>query len=377
MRRLALVAALALVPSLAAHADGCPPSTCGIVGSSLPGSRLLFLRPNGQAGPLVAYDLATRTKRFTLPPGMLAANGRAFVALRRSALVRYDASTGRRQHRWGLPHHGLAPAAVSSSGRWVVLARFGHSTTVAVVDSLRGGIVGSVELRGYEQPESMSTDGHVVYLAHYGSTGGYTLEHYDFRTRRLARTKLADPDEKMTGAAWNAVGTRDGHWLLTLYVTPKSTAFVHALDLRRGVAHCIDLPIAGSDFGSLGDYALALSPGGRRLYLANGAIGNLYVVDLSRLHVVRTVEFPAHPEDLSGGAGPNAAVSPRGRMLYFSGGGRFVWSYDTAYGRIRGPRAAAKVNYGVPTSVAALGVTPDGRAVVAVRTDHRLVTLRA
>jgi outer membrane protein assembly factor BamB len=377
LTRLVLVALLALVPSLSARADGCPPATCGIVGSSTPGSGLLFVRPSGPSGPLTAYDLVTRRRRFALPAGRLAASGRVFVAFAHGVLVRYDASTGRRQHRWTLPRRGVRLAAVSSSGRWALVARTRGRTALAVVDTLRGNVVRSATLAGYEEPEAVTSDGRVVYLVRYGRTGAYTLEQFDFRTRHVSPTALADPDEKMTGTAWNAIATRDGRWLLTLYLEPGNTAFVHALDLRRGLAHCIDLPIAGSDLASLGDYALALAPDEGTLYLANPAMGNLYAVDLRRLRVVRTVEFPSRPEEVSGAAAATAAVSPGGRMLYFSGGGRLVWSLDLAYGKVSGPRAAAKVNYGVQTSVAALGFAPSGGRLVVVRTDGRVVTLPA
>ena len=66
MRRLAclLLALPVLLPAFA-HADGCPPTSCGTSSAAVPGSRVLALRPNGSNGPLVAYDLATGAKRFT------------------------------------------------------------------------------------------------------------------------------------------------------------------------------------------------------------------------------------------------------------------------------------------------------------------------
>ena len=375
MKRLAFLAALVLLPSPSAHADGCPAATCGVTGSAAPGSRLLVMRPEGPTGPLVAYDVVTATRKFALRAGILAPDGRNFFTVRKRTLERFDARTGRLVAAWGLPGNRFV-AAVAPAARAVAVTQSQRDgTPFWLVDGRTGRELGTVEFRGMYQAEALSPDGRKLFLVRW-HRDGYDLVHYDFDARRLVPTKLADPDEKMTGNAWSAVATRDGRWLLTLYLKPNNTAFVHALDLRSAVAHCIDLPISGSDPASLGDYALALSPDERTLYLANAAMGNLYVVDLVRLRLARTVGFDSHPNEVSGAAGPNAALSPRGRMLYFSGGWRLVWSYDTAYRKVRGPRAVAAVNYGVPTSVAGLGVTPDGRRLVAVRTDDRVVTLK-
>ena len=54
-----------------ARADGCPPQTCGTTGSQPPGSSLLFVRPSGQQGPLVAYDATSAAERFRLTGGLL------------------------------------------------------------------------------------------------------------------------------------------------------------------------------------------------------------------------------------------------------------------------------------------------------------------
>jgi hypothetical protein len=379
VKRLACLLALAFLPTGVAHADGCPPSTCGTSSSAVPGSRILALRPNGSSGPLVGYDLVTKTKRFTLGSGRLSADGtRFFRAIHASSdtrFPRYDGQTGELRSvssirgKWSL-------GGISPTGRWLVAIRYSRkSTHIALVDPLRGQVRGTVTLRGNNEVETVSPDGRRLFLVHY-RRAGYDLRQYDFDTRRLQATRLADPDEKMSGTAWGAIATRDGRWLLTLYLKPDGTAFVHALDLRRGIAHCIDLPDAENDFSRLGSFAMTLSPDERTLYMANPLLGVVDAIDLAKLRLGRTAHFPPQVSGVEIGIGPNAAVSPNGRMLYFSGG-RFLWAYDTAYGKVRGPYAVAPVNQGLQIAVAGLGFAPDGRRVVTVRSDRRLVGFNA
>src|SRR4030095_10876749 len=53
MKRLLPLIVLALVPvPSAALADGCPPASCGIASTGLPGSRIVLVGTGGQQGPL-------------------------------------------------------------------------------------------------------------------------------------------------------------------------------------------------------------------------------------------------------------------------------------------------------------------------------------
>ena len=379
MKRLFLLLAFLVVPAPAAVADGCPPVTCGMSSSAVPGSRMLALRPNGSAGPLVAYDLVTGTKRFVLGSGLLSADGtRFFTAVQQrpdTTFARYDARTGAKRSVWSIRGR-WSLGAVSASGRWLVAVWYARkSTRLAIVDGLRGDLRASVTLHGNNQVESVSPNGSRLFLVHY-LRNGYDLQQYDFASRRLLPTKLADPDEKMSGVAWGAVATRNARWLLTLYLKPDGTAFVHALDLRSGIAHCIDLPEAENDFAMHGSYTMSLSPDERTLYMANALIGVVHSVDLRRLRVARSVEFRPQVSGLEFGVGPNSAVSPNGRMVYFSSG-RSVWAYDAAYRKVRGPYVVAPLNQGAQVATAGLGFTPDGRRVVAIRNDQEVVTLDA
>ena len=126
MRRLLPLLVLLAIPFASiAHADGCPPSTCGTTSVAPAGSNLAFVFPSGRQGPLWVYDLRTGRKRFALPSGMLSADGRVFVSAvqrhRKTRFVRYETRTGRGQALRTVP--GVwSVVGVSADGRRI--ARF-------------------------------------------------------------------------------------------------------------------------------------------------------------------------------------------------------------------------------------------------------------
>jgi hypothetical protein len=369
----------------AALGDGCPPQTCGTTGTQPPGSSLVFLRPSGQQGTLVGYDVRSGAERFRLGSGLLSADGTRFVTGRRtvakgvprSLVTLRDVSGGSRVvGRWALDRFAW-PVALSADGYRIVLqerSRPYHSR-FAILDAARGRVVRRVDLPGAYQAEALSPDARRLYLLHW-TERSYDLRTLDLVTRKVTPTRLADPDEKMTGTATVALATPDGRWLLTLYAGGEEP-FVHALDLKTGIAHCIDLLWEGVGFETLGTAAPAISADRRTLYLANPLLGRIAVIDLQRLRVVRSVRFTPLPRLTSlYGSWPAAAISPRGRVLAF-GAARFLWLYDTAYGIVRGPFAGSErvpARTGVPANVAAVGFAPGGRRVLALTSDraHRI-----
>jgi hypothetical protein len=358
MRRLLPLLLLMLVPAPStALADGCPPTECGTTSSAIPGSSTLFVWPYGAPGPLRAFDLERGSRRFSLPSGALSADGRAFVAAAvaakgaRTTVVRYDARTGRIVRGWSRRGNWQV-GGVAADGSTFVLVR--HTRTAT---TFRVGREQHV-LRGWVDVEAFSPDGRRLYLVHWGRNR-YVLQQLDVASGRLAPTRLADPDEKMSGLPATAVATRDGHWLLTLYWSGEDAEnFVHALDLRNGVAHCIDLPLSG-EFFELGTSSLTLSPDEKTLYLASPYLGRLTTIDLEELEVTRVARFPGLPAgSMNLSVGPSAAVTANGRMLAFSGG-RSVWLYDTAY---RIVKRSARLG----SAVTGLGFSPDGRRLMAL-----------
>ncbi|HEY7149642.1 MAG TPA: hypothetical protein VH420_09380, partial [Gaiellaceae bacterium] len=248
MRRLLPLLALALIPFPAtAHADGCPPSICGTTSFAPPGSSL-FVFPNGRQGPLHVYDLRGGSRRFVLPHGILSADGRAFVSAvpvrGGTRLFRFDPRTGGVRALRTVP--GVwSIAVVSADGRRIARftsGKYAKGTTFTVDDPGRSQ---AIHLAGSYELESFSPDGRRLFLIHWHRTGSYDLQQYDRTSARLSPTRLDEPDEKMEGQAQGAVQKRDGSWLYTLYAKADGATFVHALNLRTGLAHCIDLPLRG------------------------------------------------------------------------------------------------------------------------------------
>jgi hypothetical protein len=291
---------------------------------------------------------------------MLSADGKVFVSAvqagRATRFVRYDTGTG--HGRLLRTARGLwNVAGISADGRRIARFKFRDRARATIFTLDDPGRSGSVRLPGTFQLDSLSQDGRRLFLVHWNHTGGYDLQQYDRATRRRTPTRLAEPDEKMTGQATSAVATPDGHWQLTLYVKSNRHTFVHALDLRTGVAHCIDLPLL-ADLTTAG--ALALSPDQTTLYVAGGYMGSVATIDLSTLSLTRVVHLRAPTGyDVDIAIGPTAALTPNGRMLAFSAG-KFVWLYDSAFGVVR---ARARFKH----SVLGLGFRRDGRRLLVVQ----------
>ena len=379
MKRLVVLLSLVFLLPAVAHADGCPASTCGTADSSeaLPGSNLFAVRPNGPRGSLIAYDTATGARRFALPQGRLSADGRTFFswafAKSGTTIARYDTAHGRFVSATRVPGRAIV-ASVSARGDWVALNVLGGRkvTQFAILNTRRGLVTKRITLHGGYEAEALSPDGHLLFLIHW-KRNGYDLRTYDFARGKLRPTTLAEPDEKMSGSAATAIASRDGHWLLTLYVKGDGGSFVHALDLRTGIAHCVDLPWRARQFAGPATAALTVSPDGRRLYLANPQLGRVAVVDLRALRMVRNVHFAPVVGEAGAPLWPTAAVAPAGRMLGFAAG-HSVWLYDTAYGVVRGPSAAGPDGGALVTG---LGFTSDGRRLTALRLDERRVAFDA
>lgn len=340
MRRLAALA-LMLFPVAAPMADaacdcgGCPPTSCGT--TSTTGAGILAVRSFGQRGPLTAYAVANGRRRFSLPPGILSANGRRYVALRatgrRSAVVRtFDARTGRVLRTWRVGRGRWFLGGVSANGRVIALInQTPHATRVALVDP-RGGELGRLALPRWYDVDAVSNDGRRVFLIQYLRSGSYLIRRYDAARRSLAAQPLTEKGAPMSGTAWDAVASPDGHRLLTLYLRASNRPEVHALDLVRGTAVCIDLP--RGDAWSVQQYTLALSPNGRTLYAANPALGIVATIDLVRQRVARVVRFLIDPDTAT--LAPSAVTSHDGRTVYFTAG-RLLFAYDAAYRVVRGP----------------------------------------
>ena len=374
-RLLPLIALVLALPASDALADGCP-TPCSRTTINPPGTTLLAVRPSGDAGEYVAYDLRTRRARFSLPPGMVSADGRVFVSARSTArevtITRFDARTGKRLRAWTLPGKAWMLGGVSATGKRLVLTRYGRTgrpTTLALVDGSTGRVVHRRVLPGHFEVDTVSRDGLRLFLIQRFRDGErYLVRLYDVRRERLRTQALKASGETapMAGYAWSGVASPDGRWLLTLYLDGRrNVAFVHALDLVRGHPTCIFLPSRWG-YAALRKYVVALSPSGKTLYAMNATLGVVAEIDLAAHRVVRTTRFRGSPKDgVKAIWGGNAGISPDGRTLAFTSG-RVVWTFDTRTRKVGGP-------YPARTNVAGLGFW-QGR-LYAIGEDERVVDM--
>lgn len=383
MKRLLMIPLLALVvllPAPSAGGNGCPLPCSGQVASP-EDERLLYVQPDGERGPVSAYDTRNGKLRFRLPAGLSSADGRWHYSAHRwgdgTTLNVFGVSTGAVSQTFALPGRWRL-AGVSPQGRWLVLSnrRFKPlRTETAILDASRGLIVHRFGLRGDFEVETVSPDGRRLFLIEHLRRDGaprYLVRLYDIGSRRLHSEPLrGGQDRVMAGYAWSGVASPDGRWLLTLYLnTLRSNAFIHALDLKKGIPRCIDLPSGRGAFGLLKRYSLTLSPNGRKLFAANPALGAVAEIDLGTRRVVRTSRFAANgTQGVRRAATLSGTISGNGRTLYFSGG-RALWAYDAAYGRVRGPYSA-----GAP--ILGFGYGKSERRVHALVAGGRMLTFDA
>ena len=214
----------------------------------------------------------------------------------------------------------LGPRTVEGSGPYVPE---GRARTTLVVASQAGHR--QLDLVGNFEPEAMSRDNSSVFVIQYSPP----LEPQSYQVRRLdlLTGKVVDvftPDEElqqeMGGTARTQVASRDGRRLYTLYTlgTPDgshSRAFVHVLDLDELWAHCIDLPAEFTGDGA--STALAVSPDGGRLVVADRMAGRIATIDTKSLETLRTEKL-GHGEELE----PIAADMGSAGNVYVSAGSR-------------------------------------------------------
>jgi len=209
--------------------------------------------------------------------------------------------------------------------------------------------------------DAVTDDARKLFLIRHYRSGRYAVQALDLVRGRLWTATLREKGQAeqplMTGQAAGQVASKDGTWLLTLYLnTHKRMAFVHALNLQRAYAVCIDLPSDTHRLRLLRDYSLSLAPDGN-VYAANGTLGVLARVDLKKQSAVDLRSFA--PSRRGGFA--SSALSRNGRMLFFTSGRR-LWAYDTAFDVLHGP-----VSAGSP--ILGLAFSRDGRRIFAARTD--------
>jgi hypothetical protein len=360
MRLLSLLALVALAAACGGTADtrDAPEQ------AAAPSGELFVARLAGASGPATAYDGASLSRRFQLPPGLRAADGSALYALGNNKLRRIDPATGVTMREYRL-EPGWRLQGVSANGFWVALAR--GRTEILVLDGRTGRRAHELALRGRFLVETISADGDFLFLQETFVDGRYAVRGYDLAAGQLLPGSLATKGETvvMQGVAAGTVASPDGRWLLTLYVdTKENTAFVHALNLVDRIPLCIEMPPCnGCTVAQLRRWALALAPDGRTLYVTNPAVGRVGEIHLPTAQLIYHARFKPG----TGSGDTRAAVAPDSAHVVFTDG-ETVWSYDTHRGW---PQT---VTTGVER-VADLGLSADGKRLFVARPNAAPVSV--
>jgi hypothetical protein len=184
----------------------------------------------------------------------------------------------------------------------------GRATTTMVIVRPQGEAQ-RLELAGNYEPEAFSTDGKALFLVEYRPPMHpevYSVRQLDLTTQAITPVPSPDKDlqEDMRGTARTQAMAPDGTRLYTLYTlelphadgTVDRHAFVHVLDLRERWAHCVDLPVAFATTSETAG-ALAVSPDGDRLFVANRKAGKLAEIDTRVPALTRTVPMELAPDE--------------------------------------------------------------------------------
>lgn len=352
-------------------------------------SELFLVRPEGAKGSLIAYDIADGQPYFSLPPGMLAADGQHYYAASSqqniTTLKAYNLATGDQQSHFTL-RGSWKLQGLSASGRWLALERVidplqkqmwimsnRWQTEIKIVDANDGHVAHTLLLDGNFEVETIATTGDALFLIQHLpaiNPDHYLVRLYDLGADELQSDALRDKrvqDEFMAGLAWNGVASPDGQWLLTLYLsTLRNVAFIHALNLPGRYPVCIDLPSGNGDFEQLKYYTLTLAPNGRTVYATNAALGVVAQVNLEQFKVVQVTEFSFESVSDTRVAMPIAqsVLSEDGFRLFFTDGYQ-VWSYTTESGEVASLFSSEQ-------PIAGLGLSSDGQQLYIADTNQAM-----
>lgn len=371
----------------------------------LPGD-LLFVELS--TGTLAAVDTGTGRAVIAAGPAVISGDGTRIVRTEQPGAATRVTSyrlPGAQIESSGTLTGRLAVRAVSPDGRLLALATPSESgtspyrpparqrSTIVVADS--AGQRARLDLPGNLEPEAFDISGGTLFVLDYlppTAPDRYRVRAIDLASGRVnplvARNKgvvLPGTEEEMRGEGRQAVYDRHSQRLFTLYThqpdhlhtrdlvagarenAPHVHAFVHTLSLIEGWAFCVDLPSPFGE-GAAAGHAIALSPGGDRLYVVDATSASVAVIDPSALNVVTVLDF-GPPAGSVGAA--SAAVTPDGRLLIGAGRG-VITMPATASGPVARWSTPTVVR-GVATTASHLYVGQDGGVLRLDRATGRAV----
>ena len=300
---------------------GCSPALSGAAGGSADKGTVWLDTGSG----LSKVDVATGEPSFRSDHAIASPDhSRVFTYRRGNGATTVTEVNAQDARKLTVPGE-LHPAVVSGSGDLIALTDARADATLwdpadrkrteITVAHVGAGKSRTYDLEGNFEPEAFSVNERRLYTIEYIPALAPT--HYRVRILRL-RTGTVSPIGRLKSQAPGQMrGTGrmqeyapDGDVLYTLYTqqgpndlhgapnqSPNATnAFIHVLNLQFGWAHCVDLP---QPFGT-GDAtsgAIAVSPGGTKLYVTDWSNGAIAVVDPAKLEVVASREVALGLED--------------------------------------------------------------------------------
>ena len=342
---------------------------------------------------LAVINPHSQTAESHLPLGALSPDGMHLYAVNSKTLQDIDPHSGAIVRTLQLPGSynlppatlGGIPGGLSQNGQWLVLQTQGASTSshMVLVNTFDFKVWSRIDLDGYFEFDAIDNNGQRLYVIEYTNItqGYYRVRVYEVAAGQLGSYTVIDkggngtPDP-MSGVRLSGVFSPDGQWLYSVYARQGSGAFVHALNLSQPFAFCLDLPDSGSPTDAF-HWSLALTPDGKHLYAANGAMGSVMQIDnLSGYSptIVRTGQIGAAGptanalvQDVEAKElGANGAVLSRdGATLVTTGATGLIW-IDTATLRMRSRQLTT-------STVWSLLGSPDGSRVYAL-SDNGAIT---
>ena len=240
------------------------------------------------------------------------------------------------------------------------------------------------DLRGNFEPEAFSTDDRRLFLIQHLPAEAptvYRVTVLNLRTGRVVPVfgPFKGPAERMPGIRLQQVLSPNADQLYTLYSSARpgyaphhapvpngaTVSFVHVLSLQDGWAHCVGLPEELWDRPA-SEQAMATSPNGRLLYIADPTLGLVTVMDTASLEI-RTYTIDL---SVSGVRRTSAVVSGDGSSLFVATAGEHpgITRIDTDTFDV--------VRRWVTADVSGLGLSADGERLY-VAFDDRVEVLDA
>ena len=349
--------------------------------------RLLVRTRSGGHSVLDPATSATvaRARRSIVSPDssqLFAVSGRGGA----TRVATLDSATGEKLAETDAPS-GLRPGVASSNGDLLAFApplepgltpwlpEGKRRTRIAVVRSDGSQETANYNLKGNFELEGFSTSGSQLFLLEYMPAMNPT--HYGLRRLQLETGRVRPISEPKQNAPGRMRGTGrisdfspSGHELYTLYTQQgpnyahggathkagRTYAFVHLLNLEGGWTHCIDLR-APFGTGSVTTHAMALSPRGDRLFVADPSSGGLAAISPQETRVLKSVTLDLRALT----RGRASAAAGEDGTLYLAGGTEILV--------IDGDTLEIRDRWNIGREVTGLALGSDGRRLYASLPD--------